>query len=462
MRLNSGDRVLFFGDSITEQHLWTLYLENLLLWHEPGLAIRNRGWAANRAVDGLARFDRDAAPLAPTWVFVAFGVNDGRYLPPTGAIADEYGAALSRLVSRVRSIGAEPVLCSPSAVDEGCDPMLKGYNETLVLLTQRCQTVAQREGARFVDLFRPLLAAGPGLAPDGIHPNPQGHLIMARAAAKQLGLTGRGPLLNDGTPDPLLPWRSSAPLPAGLHSVFVDGERAGNYDASDLTRGVTLRGGALRARARAVMALSQSIWQADRAAWRTYGPLGLDGSRSPAAAAALQAVVTRLEESRRQLLQQPFRVEPQPEVPIRLGPWAVSGPYFPDSPELLLSQPFAPEEDPGSASDWRTVAPAGPEGYVDLVPLLGPVNQAVAYARCSFAAPADGELLLRLGSDDGYRLFLNGAPAADVPLFRGSAPGQEVHRLPVRRGLNHLLLRIHQGVGGWDFYATAYLRPNGG
>jgi len=522
VKLRPGDRVLFYGDSITEQHGWTLYLENLLLWQEPTLTIRNRGWAANRAEDGLARFDRDAAPLAPTHVFIAFGMNDGRYLPPCPEIADGYEAALTALARRARTLGAGAVLCSPPAVDEACDPVLAGYNETLALLTDRCRAVAEREGVPFVDFFHPTLAAGPGLSPDGIHPGPRGHVIMARAAAQQLGLTGwaermhcgdgrapvrsaggakpSGPsgstvpagvpagatLLEDGTPEPVLPWRSAAPLKPGRYSVYVDGVRTGNFSAEELDSGVPLRGGGLTARARAVMALSQAFWQLDRMAWRTCGPLGCDQNRSPAAAAALAAAAADLETRRRNLLQQPFTVEARPEIPISLGPWRVFGPYRPDSPVLLTTQRFPPEpaadgtgqeagpreQDGGSRGqsgnparpappEGATVAAEGPEGFVDLLPLFGPLSQAVAYAECTFAAPADGELLLRLGSDDGYRLYLNGRCVADVPVFRGSAPGQEEYRLPVGKGANHLLLRVHQGIGDWHFFATAYQQPKG-
>lgn len=474
MHLRPDDRILFLGDSITEQHLWTLYLENLLLWHEPSLVIRNRGWAANRAVDGLARFDRDVAPLAPNLIFIAFGMNDGRYQPPAGPIEAEYESSLVRLVRRARAIGAEPLLCSPTAVDEACDPVLQGYNETLARLAALCQQVAEREGAGFIDLFHPTRAAGPGLTFDGIHPNPRGHLVAARAAAEQLGLSEKAVLADDGTADPRLLWASGsgdALRPELRYSVYVDGERCGNYTGAELSKEVLLSGGGLRARARAVMSLSQALWQMDRAAWRSFGPLGLDGARSGAAAESLRASAARLEAERRTLLQKPFAVTCQREEPVPLGPWAVSGPYYPDSPAQLLTQPFAPEEelgaDPAMGANpapvaWCSAEPVGPEGYIDLVPILGPATQAVAYAACTFVAPADGELLLRLGSDDGYRLFLNGRLAADLPVFRGSVPGQELHRLPVRQGPNRLLLRIHQGIGGWDFYASAYLRPNGG
>lgn len=463
LNLQPKDRILFLGDSITEQHLWTLFVENLLLWHEPTLVIRNRGWAANRAVDGLARFDRDVLPFAPTWLFIAFGMNDGGYQPPSAFIQREYREALARLVDRGRMIGTEPILCSPSAVDEACDPTLAGYNQVLADLTEICADVAGRTGTRFVDLYHPMLAAGPGLIPDGIHPNPQGHLILARAAASQLSLTQRATLQDDGTPDPTLPWQETVHPGPERYSIYLDGERAGNFSGSQLAQGVNLSGGGLRARARAVMELSRAIWQMDRSAWRSYGPLGLDGSRSASAAEAALAAVSHLEAVRRQLLQQPVQVESRREEPIPLGPWAISGPYYPNSPAHLLTQQCGPEAgQPGSEPPlpWQPVEPVGPDGYVNLLPLFGPVTHAVAYAQCHFVAPKDGELLLRLGSDDGYRLYLNGHLAGDLPLFRGSAPGQELHRLPVRKGTNQLLLRLHQGIGGWDFYATAFLRPN--
>ena len=107
---------------------------------------------------------------------------------------------------------------------------------------------------------------------------------------------------------------------------------------------------------------------------------------------------------------------------------------------------------------WRPVTARPGDGYVDFIALWGPVTDAVAYARTTFEAPCAGQLLLSLGSDDGFQLFANGAFIAGKNVYRGSAPGQELIHVPVVPGRNELLLRIHQGIGGWDFYTTARFR----
>src|SRR5947209_4530243 len=107
--IHDGDRVVFLGDSITEQRLYTTYLEAYALTRHPEwkLWFRNVGWggdtswlrqrshpneaqlfaadeaAQQRMVDdavqhGLAR---DVLPLKPTAVAVKFGMNDHSYQP---------------------------------------------------------------------------------------------------------------------------------------------------------------------------------------------------------------------------------------------------------------------------------------------------------------------------------------------------------------------------------------------
>lgn len=437
MHFRPNDRILFLGDSITQQHLWTLYLENWLLWQEPSLVIRNRGWGGNQAPAGVERFHRDVAPLRPTWVFIAFGMNDGGYQPVSETLLRIYRESLTELVRLTRSIGAEPILCSTTAVDEAVNPtLLKGYNETLRAFTDACRSVAEEHGALFLDLFFPL----PGLVPDGVHPGPDGHRLVARAAAEQLGLP-EGPAIS----------YSHDPVP-GRHTVSIDGEPAGNFSREDLQAGVRLTGGGLKARAQTVMALSQSIWQYDRAAWREYGPLGITGSRSPAAADSCASAVRALEEERHRLLTKPVTIETRPEEPVTLQ-WELSGPHLlgpgADLYDGLHQEPSLP---------WQPVASSA-DDHVDLVEVYGPVTQAVAFARASFTAPFDGDLHLSLGSDDGYKLYLDGEMVAGLPVMRGSAPGQEQYLVPVTAGPHTVMLRIHQGIGAWDFYATAHLRP---
>src|SRR5258707_8116187 len=108
-QIKDGDRVVFLGDSITEQRLYTSYIESYALTRHPSwkLSFRNVGWggdtswlrqrahpdegklftadpAAQQAMieDSVGRgLKRDVLPLKPTFVTVKFGMNDHSYQP---------------------------------------------------------------------------------------------------------------------------------------------------------------------------------------------------------------------------------------------------------------------------------------------------------------------------------------------------------------------------------------------
>ena len=79
--LKSGDRVVFLGDSITEQRIHTRYVMNYFTLRYPGLDVtfRNAGWSGDTAPGGLGRLQRDVLALKPTVVTICFGMNDGGY-----------------------------------------------------------------------------------------------------------------------------------------------------------------------------------------------------------------------------------------------------------------------------------------------------------------------------------------------------------------------------------------------
>ena len=81
VRIGDQETIVFYGDSITEQNLYTAYLETFLLSRFPGkkLAIFNFGWGGDTASGGNKRFARDVLPVKPSLVFVNFGMNDGGY-----------------------------------------------------------------------------------------------------------------------------------------------------------------------------------------------------------------------------------------------------------------------------------------------------------------------------------------------------------------------------------------------
>ena len=66
--------------------------------------------------------------------------------------------------------------------------------------------------------------------------------------------------------------------------------------------------------------------------------------------------------------------------------------------------------------------------------------------------PADQQLPVSLGSDDGIKVFLNGEAVLSSNVGRAAAPDQEKVILKLKKGRNILLLKIHNGVGPSGFY----------
>src|SRR5689334_12921243 len=68
--LKDGDTIVFLGDSITHQCLYTQYLEDYFYTRYPKMRLRlhNAGVGGSRAWDALFRFDQDIAAYKPKYV----------------------------------------------------------------------------------------------------------------------------------------------------------------------------------------------------------------------------------------------------------------------------------------------------------------------------------------------------------------------------------------------------------
>src|SRR5579872_2491027 len=76
-----GDVVVMIGDSITEQHLYSNFVEMWTVSRFPKwkLTFRNVGIGGDRSTGGNSRFARDVLIHKPTAMTVDFGMNDGNY-----------------------------------------------------------------------------------------------------------------------------------------------------------------------------------------------------------------------------------------------------------------------------------------------------------------------------------------------------------------------------------------------
>ena len=78
-------------------------------------------------------------------------------------------------------------------------------------------------------------------------------------------------------------------------------------------------------------------------------------------------------------------------------------------------------------------------------------RKSAAYLYRRVEATEDTELDLRLGSEDGCRLWCNGELLVDRPTSGGIELDQTDLVLPLKRGVNHLLVKVAHGMGPWGF-----------
>lgn len=202
MFLQRGDRVVFFGDSITEQQLYTNYVEAYLATSYPeyGFSFFNAGWSGDTAPGGAKRLDRDVLSIKPTVVILCYGMNDGQCASPSEAIRNQFAAGMHELVDRLKEKGIRILLMTPGMVDESVNPGLKSiqYNmKGLRILADEILKLAATEKLPVCDTHKLMndvdaraKAAVPGfcMIPDSVHPDPAGHLVMAYGLLQALGV----------------------------------------------------------------------------------------------------------------------------------------------------------------------------------------------------------------------------------------------------------------------------------
>lgn len=195
-----GDVVVMIGDSITEQHLYSNYVELWTVTRFPKwkLTFRNVGIGGDRSPGGNQRFTRDVLIHKPTAMTVDFGMNDGSYRAFEAATFDPYLAGLQGIADQSKSHNIRTAWVTPQPLDtanQGSSAMSELYNQTLEKFSEGVKTTADRNGGLFVDQFHPYIkvldAARAGTTTyqritggDAVHPGPPGQALMAASILK--------------------------------------------------------------------------------------------------------------------------------------------------------------------------------------------------------------------------------------------------------------------------------------
>jgi lysophospholipase L1-like esterase len=194
-----NDVVVVMGDSITEQRLYSNYLEMWTITRYPGwkLTFRNVGIGGDRSTGGNARFKRDVLAYKPTALTVDFGMNDGNYKPFDEPGFQTYMTGLQGIADQAAAAKIRVAWVTPQPVERRePGPQLAGYNETLEKYSEGVGEIAKKNNGLYCDQFHPYLAVmskaratDPKIivtGGDAVHPGSAGQAVMAASILKAM------------------------------------------------------------------------------------------------------------------------------------------------------------------------------------------------------------------------------------------------------------------------------------
>ncbi len=203
--IRDGDRVVFYGDSITDSEWYPTIVESFVLTRFP--AWRNH--FSNRGVSGdnsgsIARFERDVIGQQPDFCTYNMGFNDGGYFAFSPAALQKWLANIETSVALARK--ADPqmrlVLLSPipNEASVSVDPRWVSrevYPFALLSFGAEEARLAGWLGVPFIDLGllygqsmglgKVVAGASFNLSRDGVHPQREGQAIIASHLLNGLG-----------------------------------------------------------------------------------------------------------------------------------------------------------------------------------------------------------------------------------------------------------------------------------
>ena len=198
--LHQGDRVVFYGDSITAQRYYTRDVEDFVLTRYPELSIEffNAGVPGDTVYGGYTgdtatRLARDVYPLKPTAITVMLGMNDPGYVPFDEHIFDVFKTGYKTLIGDLRTAlpQVQLTLIASSPYDEvthGTDfPGLSKTVEKYGAFVKQFAGERHETFASFHDVLdaalKTALKENPDYAalliPDRIHPSEAAQWVMA-------------------------------------------------------------------------------------------------------------------------------------------------------------------------------------------------------------------------------------------------------------------------------------------
>lgn len=204
--IKNGDRVVFYGDSITAQREYTEDLEEFVLTRYPSWKVPffNAGVGGDRVSGGSAgpidlRLRRDVFSRQPDVITIMLGMNDTYYRADEPGIFSTYADGYRHIVASIQKNlpNARITLIEPSPYDDVTSPpqFPGGLNGVLIKYGDFVAQLSHERGTQLVDFNTPVVAflkmleredpdLAPELIPGRVHPQQGGHWLMAEALLK--------------------------------------------------------------------------------------------------------------------------------------------------------------------------------------------------------------------------------------------------------------------------------------
>jgi lysophospholipase L1-like esterase len=202
--LRKGNRIVFFGDSITEQGVkpngYIMLVKNELNARHPDqeIEIIGTGVSGDRVPDLVRRVAEDVIDPRPAIVVIYIGINDVWHWAlqgHQGTPKDQYESNLREVIARIQYAGAKVILCTPSVIGEkrdGTNPQDAMLNEYAAI----SRKIALDLGVRLCDLRKAFVdylkvhnkedKEKGVLTTDGVHLNDEGNKLVAQEILKLL------------------------------------------------------------------------------------------------------------------------------------------------------------------------------------------------------------------------------------------------------------------------------------
>lgn len=209
--LKNGDRVVFYGDSITDNGAYTKYVELFVRLRYPDLDVRffNAGVGGDRVSGGWMgpvndRLTRDLFARKPTVITVMLGMNDGGYQASKPEIENAFKTGYQHIVERFKkeAPNARVFLIKPSPFDDitRAPGWPGGYNGVMKSFSDYIDGLAKSNGYASVDFNTPVVnmlekaktenaEQSAKIIGDRVHPGGAGHLVMAEQLLLSWGAT---------------------------------------------------------------------------------------------------------------------------------------------------------------------------------------------------------------------------------------------------------------------------------